>query len=234
MIPGPHCLQDSLENNADPAKGNRSFLLRFLMKTFHIPQAMSFFLYFVFLTATCIHIFGSGDEHTSWIKIQAFLALTTNERIPILLMQVVTFKNTAKVQLFYVDYFQYLAYIWDICHVSGFPTLSNTFLIWGNVPLCEFHLFEIKYVGISLVQPPLQLEHKQVTWCQQSVTPSRGLQSRSKQHEKPPLCRASNLLEREMAKTFGFQQKLRLQGKSFQVQWQQWLYFSSSQFYDVA
>ena len=70
--------------------------------------------------------------------------------------------------------------IWPIygTYVSGCPTLLKTLLILGNVPLCKFYLFKIKKVHVSLPQPPLQLEHRQVTtWCQCSVTPTGDFSS---------------------------------------------------------
>ena len=69
--------------------------------------------------------------------------------------------------------------IWPIygTYVSGCLTLLKTLLILGNVPLCKFHLSRIKKVDVSLPQPPLQLEHRQVTWHQQSFTPTGDFSS---------------------------------------------------------
>lgn len=56
--------------------------------------------------------------------------------------------------------------------------LPNTFTHLPNLRKCSTvnsHLFKIKKVDISITQPSLQLEHKQVSWHQLSVTPSGNI-----------------------------------------------------------
>lgn len=64
-------------------------------------------------------------------------------------------------------------------HMSCF-WLPNTFKHLPNLGKCctvNSQLFKIKKLDISFTQPSLQLEHKQVSWHQLSVTPSGNISS---------------------------------------------------------